>query len=180
MPTLSAQAQPKAMVSIRLPRDIVDTIADFAESHHMTKTQAYEYFLRGALSGGGESQLKQISSKLDSVLSLLKKEGSDERDERNRAIDGIRTVLRRFPAVKRAFLFGSFARGTFNTESDIDIRLDIDRRESFNLHDVAQCSKQIEQLTGRNVDLVTAAVIRNARLAEAIERDGVLIYEREE
>ena len=180
MPSLSAQAKPKTMVSIRLPRDIVDAVAAFAESRQMTKTQAYEHFLRVALNGGDALQLKQISSKLDSVLSLLKRENPDANDERDDVIGAIGTVLERFPAVDRAYLFGSFARGTFDSDSDVDIRLEIDRRKSFNLHDVAQCSKQIEQLTGRSVDLVTAAVIKNGQLAEAIERDGVLIYEREE
>lgn len=179
MPALSAQVQPKTSVSLRLPRDIVDAVASFAASHQITKTQAYEHFLRAALGGEEPTQLEQISSKLDSVLSLLKTEVRDGGSGRDHVIGEIRSVLQRFPAVDRAYLFGSFARGTYRDDSDIDIRLDIDRTKSFNLHDVSQCSKQIEQLTGRSVDLVTAAVIKNKQLAEAIERDGVLIYERE-
>ena len=40
--------------------------------------------------------------------------------------------------------------------------------------------KRIEQQTGREVDVVSADVIKNANLAAAIEREKVLVYEREE
>ncbi|WP_283170943.1 type II toxin-antitoxin system RelB/DinJ family antitoxin [Curtanaerobium respiraculi] len=85
-----------------------------------------------------------------------------------------------FPAIERAWLFGSFATGSQNAQSDIDVRLDLDRESgSFTLNDVANFAKRVERLTGREVDVVTSRVIGNKNLAAAIEKEGVLVYERE-
>ena len=84
-----------------------------------------------------------------------------------------------FPAIERAYLFGSFARGTFGSDSDVDVRIEYDHGMSFNLHDVSQFGKRIEQATGREVDVVSADRIKKEGLAAAIERDKELVYERE-
>ena len=78
-----------------------------------------------------------------------------------------------------AYLFGSFARGTFGSDSDVDVRIEYDHGMSFNLHDVSQFGKRIEQATGREVDVVSADRIKKEGLAAAIERDKELVYERE-
>ena len=73
-----------------------------------------------------------------------------------------------------------FARKQFGPQSDIDVHIEVDRSNGFNLHDLTHFMKRIEQRTGREVDVVSADVIKNANLAAAIEREKVLVYEREE
>ncbi|WP_165170841.1 nucleotidyltransferase family protein [Adlercreutzia sp. ZJ242] len=85
-----------------------------------------------------------------------------------------------FPAIRKAYLFGSFARGTFNDESDVDVRIEYDADGSFSLRELAQFQKRIEQATGREVDVVSAKRLKNRNLEAAIEREKVLVYEREE
>lgn len=103
---------------------------------------------------------------------------SDRDKERDDICEVIRQTSGLFPAITCAYLFGSVARNTFSDESDIDIRVEIDPDRSFNLHDLVHYAKYIEQQTGRQADVISARVIRNETLARAIEREGVLVYER--
>lgn len=61
--------------------------------------------------------------------------------------------LRRF-GVRRVSVFGSFARGEPNDESDVDILVELepDRKSLNNFLDLAEF---LEELFGRKVDLVT-------------------------
>lgn len=99
---------------------------------------------------------------------------------RQRVIESIAEIASRFPGIERAWLFGSFARNQQTTDSDIDIRLEVDREAGFNLHDLASFTKMIEQETGRACDVITASMIKSRSLAQAIEQDGVCAYERKE
>lgn len=85
-----------------------------------------------------------------------------------------------YPGIKRALLFDSYARNQQDADSDIDIRLELDRCIGFNLHDLASFSKMIEQETGKERDVITASTIKNRSLTQAIERNGVCAYERKE
>ena len=82
------------------------------------------------------------------------------------------------PAIQKIFIFGSFARGDQSTTSDIDLRLEFAEGDQLSLADVSHFAKEVEQATKREADVVTARTIKNEKLAEAIERDKVLIYER--
>lgn len=107
--------------------------------------------------------------------------GSNDASKANRAqaIEAIGQVCDCFDAIDKAYLFGSLARNAYTQDSDVDIRLVLDRSRQFNLRDLAQFSKQIERLTGREVDIVSCDDIANEAVAEAIRKDGVLAYERE-
>lgn len=106
-------------------------------------------------------------------------EESGSRDERSRVMQTVAEEAAKFAAVTHAFVFGSFARGDFTAESDIDVRLEYDKTAPFSLFEVAQFQKQLERTTGRSVDVVTAKHLKNPNLAAAIEREKVLVYERE-
>lgn len=96
------------------------------------------------------------------------------------ALEAIRKASADFSAIKRAVLFGSLARDSFSEDSDVDVRLELDRSKRFNLRDLSHCAKQIEQMTGREVDVVSVDEIQDEQLKAAIARDGVVAYEREE
>jgi hypothetical protein len=78
--------------------------------------------------------------------------------------------------VRRASLFGSFARGQENSESDIDVLVELgDRRGLFVL---AGLKRELEEKTGMEVDLLTYNSI-NPLLKEDILKDEFSIYERQ-
>lgn len=88
-------------------------------------------------------------------------------------------VLQKFfteKPVKRAFLFGSYARNEADKNSDIDILVELDHSKPigmkfFNFQD------ELEQLLKRKVDLVSDGGL-SKYIKPYIDKDKVLIYER--
>lgn len=179
----AATANRKAL-SLRVPHILAEKVEDYAKKHGLRKTDAYIHFLEAGLNQDDRDirrALSGIDSKLDSLRALLNE--SNVASEQNAldtqaVLDAIADVASRYPGIKRAWLFGSFARNQQGPDSDIDIRLDLDRAVGFNLHDLASFSKMIEQETGRECDVITAREIKSKSFAAAIEQDGVCAYER--
>lgn len=78
--------------------------------------------------------------------------------------------------VNKVWLFGSYARGEGNTDSDIDLMIDLDHSQPVGLKFFGMWN-DLESLLGRDVDLVTEEGLADyAR--ESYNRDKILIYER--
>lgn len=76
--------------------------------------------------------------------------------------------------VKRAYLFGSYARNQANDKSDIDFLVEINREvgmEFFGLYEYLQDEFQ------KPVDVITEEEAKNI-MGNKIDKDKVLIYER--
>ncbi len=69
--------------------------------------------------------------------------------------------------VKRIGLFGSYAKGHPGDESDVDIIVEFERPIGFRFVELAE---YLEQLLGRDVDVLTPAGIQGIRIAH-IARD---------
>ena len=89
-------------------------------------------------------------------------------------------VFRRHPVV-RAYVFGSQARGDQRAGSDVDLYCDIDRSRPFGLFALGALIHDLQDALCLPVDVVTAEDLdrTNPRLYREIERDKVLVYERE-
>ncbi len=78
----------KIPVSLRLPRDVVEAVDSYAHDHSLTKTDAYEHFLRLAISSknssDNSSSAAALSQKLDEVLFILNT--WDDADEHRKAM----------------------------------------------------------------------------------------------
>lgn len=72
--------------------------------------------------------------------------------------------------VKKAAVFGSFARGEAKKESDIDLLIEFKGKKS--LFDLVGLKIELEESTGRNVDVVTYAslhpLLRDRILSEQV------------
>jgi predicted nucleotidyltransferase len=90
--------------------------------------------------------------------------------------EAIRRVLAADPRVAYALVFGSFATGHSSPFSDLDIAIGLKPRVDLDHRAIGRLTTQLEQGTGRTVDLV---VLDEAPLALAyrIFRDGRLLYE---
>lgn len=80
------------------------------------------------------------------------------------------------PVVK-AWLFGSFARGEETPDSDIDILVEYDKDAKISLLTISHMMGELEQSTGRRVDLIENGCLLPFAVASA-NRDKKLIYER--
>lgn len=74
--------------------------------------------------------------------------------------------------VKRAEVFGSFARGDATAQSDLDILIDFKGRKS--LFDLAGLKLDLEDQFGRSVDVVTYRSV-NPRLKPFIMKHRLLV-----
>ena len=79
--------------------------------------------------------------------------------------------------IKKAYLFGSYARGEETKKSDIDIRLEADR--GLTLIDIGNLRKDIVEATGKDVDLlVVKPENMDPVFYQNIRKDEICIYER--
>lgn len=74
--------------------------------------------------------------------------------------------------IKKMGIFGSVARGEISDESDIDIFVNLSPVKAFDLIGIKQ---DIEELTGKHVDIVTIRDNMNPFLKSRIEREGVIV-----
>jgi predicted nucleotidyltransferase len=95
----------------------------------------------------------------------------------DKTITAIRQTFAEFPAVEKAILYGSRAKGNFKHGSDIDLTLVGDMLDINALGRIAD--RLDESLIPYQVDLSIFGQLRHAGLKEHIERVGVVFYERD-
>lgn len=79
--------------------------------------------------------------------------------------------------VRRAFLFGSRARGEATTASDVDILVELDYEFGVSLLDIIGMQQDLEEALGVKVDVVSAVGL-SPRIAPYIHADKKLLYAR--
>ena len=79
--------------------------------------------------------------------------------------------------VRRAWIFGSFARGEETPQSDIDILVEFEKDCPMGLFGFLRIKNDLEDLVGRDVDLVEDGTLRPYAI-ENVNHDKKLIYER--
>jgi len=78
--------------------------------------------------------------------------------------------------VRRLEVFGSAARGTFDSEaSDLDFLYEFSGETNY-LNRFLDLAESLETLLGKKVDLLNFNSIRNPYLRASIERDKELVY----
>jgi uncharacterized protein len=91
-------------------------------------------------------------------------------------IDRIRTVLGACPALERALLYGSRAKGNYRRGSDIDLALEGPQLDDTQL--LALENQLDDLLLPYQIDVSRLAGIRDEALLEHIGRVGQVFYER--
>lgn len=87
----------------------------------------------------------------------------------------IKRKLSKFSKIKKAWIFGSFARGENKEESDIDIALETDN--DFSYFDLAEVKEVLQNEIGINVDIGFLDAFKPL-IFDDVEKDLKLIYER--
>lgn len=77
--------------------------------------------------------------------------------------------------VKKAWLFGSFARDEHKYDSDIDILIELKNSVKLDLLDYIGITYELEDLLERNVDLVQIGTL-NENVEKIVNSEKVLIY----
>ena len=86
-------------------------------------------------------------------------------------------ILKSYPQIRRAWVFGSFATNSFNDASDLDLMVDFDRPMGLQFITLAE---DLEAAIGRKVDLLTlnqADQLEN-KFGYEIVAKAATVYER--
>ncbi len=80
--------------------------------------------------------------------------------------------------VKSLFAFGSITKGTMDDKSDIDLLVDIDISDPYEYTDTYfSLKEQLQELLGKNIDLLESRALHNRFLKDEIDKTKVLVYE---
>ncbi len=79
--------------------------------------------------------------------------------------------------VKKAWIFGSFARGEETPLSDIDLLVTYEDNARVSLLKQASMINELESLLDRSVDIVPEKLLRS-NFKKSVNQDKKLIYER--
>jgi hypothetical protein len=93
----------------------------------------------------------------------------------NEYSEKIVSILKNKP-VKRAFLFGSVARGEQDEQSDVDILVELDYSQPIGLGFV-RMKLELEDLLKRKVDILTSNSV-SKYFRPFIDSEKILIYEK--
>jgi len=85
-------------------------------------------------------------------------------------------LLKGFPAIRKAWIFGSYARGEAQPESDLDIMIEINPEDSFTLFDLADVSEQLRLASNMKIDLVLSRSVKS-EFKDRIIKERRLFYE---
>ncbi len=99
-----------------------------------------------------------------------------KKDKKSGIIKSIKNILKKDGRVLKAWLFGSVARNEDNSESDIDIMIEFNKKKNYSLFDLTDIAYNIEQKIKRKVDIVEKGYIKDFAVQSA-ENDLILIYE---
>jgi len=92
-------------------------------------------------------------------------------------IRAIQQVFAQYPALEKATLYGSRAKGNYRSGSDIDLALE---GENLSLDTLHKIENDIDELLlPYKMDVSLLRQIQNAALLDHIERVGTTFYERE-
>jgi len=82
--------------------------------------------------------------------------------------------------VKELYIFGSVLTPKFNETSDIDFLVQFDNIDILEYFDnYMDFKEKLEQLLGRDVDLLENQAIRNPIFRRVLDREKKLVYDRE-
>ncbi|MDE5574658.1 MAG: nucleotidyltransferase domain-containing protein [Bacteroidales bacterium] len=88
----------------------------------------------------------------------------------------IRACFDKYP-IEKVWIFGSYARGEEDAESDVDFLVRYKENDGLSLLGIAHIGNELSDLLGKEVDLVEDGYLLPFAVDSA-NRDKILIYER--
>ena len=79
--------------------------------------------------------------------------------------------------IEKVWLFGSYARGEAREESDVDFH--VKTAEEMRFLELGGLYTDLEEALGKEIDLITRIPEENKIFRKYVERDEVLLYDRQ-
>jgi len=122
---------------------------------------------------GGEEKALEAIALAEKRIGYL----SSKPITKSQILKQVREYFRNQNKVKKAWLFGSYAREEHDMESDIDILVQVPAKKSFTLFDIAEIKYQLEKLIPIKVDVVMLNAVK-PEILKRITPELILIYEK--
>jgi addiction module RelB/DinJ family antitoxin len=95
----------------------------------------------------------------------------------------LNSIFKEYPNILSAHLFGSYARGDADAQSDIDLSIEMDDKQPFTLIGLEKLRLRIKNALGKNCDILTQNQMeslskRGSTIPENYQRDRVKLYEK--
>lgn len=90
-------------------------------------------------------------------------------------ISSINTVFQTDGRVTAAWLFGSYARGEENIDSDVDIMIEFSNSKKYSMFDLMDLAFILEKKINKKVDLVEKGCVKNFAV-QFVNHDLIKIY----
>lgn len=163
----------QSVLSVRMDSDTKAAFAAFCEEVGMSVSTAINLFARQTLR---ERRIPfEISTEPARAHAAARP--SQRILSRDEITAAVTQAAARLPGISSVVLFGSYARGEARPDSDIDLRITYDE-EAVTLFGLSEFLQDVQDVTGKSVDVVSRHDLGNDDFAQSIERDGVTIYER--
>lgn len=168
----------QSVLSVRMDEQTKGDFAAFCEQVGMSVSTAINVFVRQTLREGRiPFSVSVAPARAEGVATAPAAPGVLDRAA---IAEAVSSAAEPFPAISKVVLFGSYARGEARPDSDIDLRIVRDSQTPLSMMSIAAFSEGVRAQTGKSVDVLSRRSIDNPELAEAVEREGVVVYEREE
>ncbi|MFN4123848.1 MAG: nucleotidyltransferase family protein [Flavobacteriales bacterium] len=95
--------------------------------------------------------------------------------DRRQIINMLKDLLSKVAAIKKAWIFGSFAREDDRAESDVDIA--VETETTFSYFQLAEIQHEMEMAINRKVDIGFIKSIK-PHIMDLVKKEMKLIYER--
>jgi len=104
---------------------------------------------------------------------------------------GVQNIMKKYDAIEKVYLFGSYARGEAKSDSDIDIMIKLNDDNSFSLLTLSSLANNLIDKLKKEVDIILEETYTEEikydtkekqyaknRFYNEIRKDMILIYER--
>lgn len=165
----------QSILSVRMDSETKAAFAAFCEEVGMSVSTAINLFARQTVR----------ERRIPFVISAAPT-GKNARPDTNAGVLSLQEIASavtrcasRKPDISKVVLFGSYARGEARPESDVDLRVEYDEG-ALSLLGLSEFSQDVQDATGKPVDIVSRHDLGDDAFAQAIQLEGVTLYERQE
>jgi predicted nucleotidyltransferase len=171
LPLLRSETQAGLLEQLLLNPDATFTVPELADALHVTDMSVRRELERMIDAGIVERELVGRQGLYRASVASPLYEPLRQLVERSVGVESLlRELLERVPGVEVAAIFGSWARGKVDAESDVDVLVTGD----FDYSDLVSRLHGLEERTGREINLVA---MRPGELQEALSQDSGFVRE---
>lgn len=157
------------LINLRVEQDVKESFQNIAEQNGYTMSEVIEASMKEIIRRG---QIPfYLSSKLPkknrSIISI---------PEIKIALENILLNAKYGKHIKSVSLFGSYATGQMNKNSDIDLLVEVDKE--FGLFDLTNLQSSLEEKLDKKCDLTIDGDSLEPYFAQIVNREKIIIYER--